>query len=201
MSVLDLISRLKAQGIGLSLQDGKLRLKAEKGSLTAELKDEIVSRRGEIIALLSSAGNSRDEQTSIPKVDRTANLPLSFAQQRLWFLDALEPGTPLYNMPFASRIEGTPDIAVLELALQQMLSRHESLRTRFEAVNGQPVQRIDATAELKLEQVDARTDSEAALQEHLTGIAQTSFDLSTAPLLRTVLIKTGDDAEIEEIEL
>ena len=194
MSALELINRLKAQGIGLSLHEGKLRLKAEKGALTTKLKNEIVDNRDEIIALLSSVINGSNKQVSIPKAERIANLPLSFAQQRLWFLDALEPGTPLYNMPFASRIEGAPDIEILELALQQMLSRHESLRTRFEAVNGQPVQRIDTTAELKLEQVDAGGDSESELQERLTGIAQTSFDLSTTPLLRTVLIKTGNAA-------
>jgi amino acid adenylation domain-containing protein len=194
MSVLDLINRLRTQGIGLSLQNGKLRLKAEKGALTDDLKNEIISKRSEIIALLGSAANSDDEHVSIPKADRTENLPLSFAQQRLWFLDALEPGTPLYNMPFASRIKGTPDTDLLELALQQMLARHESLRTKFEALNGQPAQCINVTAELKLEQVDACTDSGAELQERLTGIAKTSFDLSTAPLLRTVLIKTGANA-------
>ena len=194
MSALELINRLKEKGIGLSLREGKLRLKAEKGALSAELKNEIVSKRDAIIALLSSAASSSNEPVSIPKADRTENLPLSFAQQRLWFLDALEPGTPLYNMPFASHIEGTPDIEILERALQQMLVRHESLRTRFEAANGQPVQRIDTTAELKLEQVDADSDNEAELQERLTGIAQTSFDLSASPLLRTVLIKTGSDA-------
>ena len=141
MSALDLINRLRTQGIGLSLQNGKLRLKAEKGALTDDLKNEIISKRSEIIALLGSAANSDDEHFSIPKADRTENLPLSFAQQRLWFLDALEPGTPLYNMPFASRIKGTPDTDLLELALQQMLARHESLRTKFEALNGQPAHR------------------------------------------------------------
>lgn len=194
MSALDLINRLRAQGIGLSLQNGKLRLQAKKGALTDELKNEIISKRSEIIALLGSAANSDDERVRIPKADRTENLPLSFAQQRLWFLDALEPGTPLYNMPFASHIKGTPKTDLLELALQKMLARHESLRTKFEAINGQPAQHIDVKAGLKLEQVDACADSDSALQERLTGIAQTSFDLGTAPLLRTVLIKTGTNA-------
>ena len=194
MSALDLINHLRKKGIGLSLESGKLRLQAKKGVLTDELKNEIISKRSEIIALLGTAANSDDEYVSIPKADRTKNMPLSFAQQRLWFLDTLEPGTPLYNMPFASHIKGTPDTDLLKRALQHMVARHESLRTTFESINGQPVQRIVTKAELKLEQVDACTDSDSALQERLAGIAQTSFDLGTVPLLRTVLIKTDTNA-------
>lgn len=70
------------------------------------------------------------------------HFPLSFAQQRLWFLDQLEPGNPLYNNPSAIRLSGRLDLKALELSLNEIIRRHEILRTTFTAVDGQPVQVI-----------------------------------------------------------
>lgn len=193
MSALEILSRLKQAGIALHVADGKLKVKAEKGALTDALKNEILTHRAELIALLGSAGRAATPAAAIAHADRSQTLPLSFAQQRLWFLDALEPGTPLYNMPFASRIIGNPDTQILQLALNQLVVRHESLRTSYAAVNGEPLQRIAEHSTLQLECVDATADTAEALQQRLTGMAQTAFDLSHTPLLRTVLIHTGAD--------
>jgi hypothetical protein len=98
MSALELIARLRAAGIRLNVRAGKIRLKAEKGALTDELRAEIARHKNDIIALLDAEpGESEPE---LKALSRTAPLPLSYAQQRLWFLDELEPGTPVYNMPF-----------------------------------------------------------------------------------------------------
>ena len=95
MSALDLIARLRHSGIRLSVQDGKIRLKAEKGSLSEELKQEIAAHKQDIIALLS--GGDTETHPALTKADRSKPLPLSYAQQRLWFLDELEPGTRLQH--------------------------------------------------------------------------------------------------------
>ena len=78
----------------------------------------------------------------VPAAARRAPLPLSFAQQRLWFLDQLEPGSPLYNIPPALRLRGALDVAALERSLRELVRRHESLRTTFPTQEGQPVQVI-----------------------------------------------------------
>ena len=78
-------------------------------------------------------------------------LPLSFAQQRLWFLDQLAPNNPFYNSPRAVRLEGRLDLDVLERVINEIVRRHEVLRTRFEVEDGEPVQVIDEWEPRRLE--------------------------------------------------
>ncbi|MBM3852642.1 MAG: amino acid adenylation domain-containing protein, partial [Verrucomicrobia bacterium] len=85
---------------------------------------------------------------------RTGELPLSFAQERLWFLNQLEPGNPFYNMPTALRLQGTFDVAAGARVLRELGRRHESLRTVFASVDGRPVQRILPEIEFPLPVVD-----------------------------------------------
>jgi acyl carrier protein len=96
-------------------------------------------------------------EASVPalvKVERGDGLPLSFAQQRLWFLDQLEPGSTAYNMPGAIRISGALDVAALERSLAAVVNRHESLRSRFEEREGQPRQVIAAEVKIELRALD-----------------------------------------------
>src|SRR5881296_3380277 len=86
--------------------------------------------------------------------------PLSFAQQRLWFLAQLEPRSPAYNILTATQIEGPLDTAALEESLTEMSRRHETLRTTFAAEDATPVQIIHPPTELKLQQLDLTTVSE-----------------------------------------
>ena len=79
---------------------------------------------------------------AIRKLPREGKLPLSFAQQRLWFLDELSPGDPMYNVPWVMRLRGEPDRQALQKALDQLIARHESLRTIFVTREGEAVQVI-----------------------------------------------------------
>src|SRR5216110_184315 len=80
--------------------------------------------------------------------------PLSFAQQRLWFLDQLEPGNPFYNIAAAVRLVGALDVAALRRCFNEIVRRHEALRTRFESIDGTPVQVIADALVLALELTD-----------------------------------------------
>src|SRR4029434_4937940 len=80
--------------------------------------------------------------------------PISFAQQRLWFMDQLEPGTPVYNMPLAARWRGALDPRVLARTLSEIVRRHEALRTTFRAIDGQPVQQINCAEPVNLPVAD-----------------------------------------------
>jgi amino acid adenylation domain-containing protein len=134
---------------------------------------------------------------------RQGPLPLSFAQQRLWFIDQLEPGSPLYNMPVALRIEGPLDAGVLALCLGEIVRRHESLRTVFavfeglEGLDGTPVQVIRPAASFVLPLVDLSGLPESrrdVLALRLAGEeAGRPFDLARGPLLRGVLLRLGEE--------
>ncbi|WP_164000301.1 non-ribosomal peptide synthetase [Pyxidicoccus caerfyrddinensis] len=112
----------------------------------------------------------------------------SFAQQRLWFLAQLDPGGFAYNAPFATRLKGPLDVGALEAGFQEVVRRHESLRTTFSQVEGQPVQRIHENVELKLEVEDV---AEADVIAHAEQEARAPFDLERGPLLRVRLLRVA----------
>ncbi|MEP0752182.1 amino acid adenylation domain-containing protein [Trichocoleus sp. Lan] len=131
--------------------------------------------------------------TQIPRQNRDSNsFPLSFAQQRLWFFDQLEPGNTSYNIPAAVRVKGTLDAIALEHSLNAIIERHEALRTVFTTVDGHPVQVITPQLKLTLPFVDLRelpnTEREQAVRQLATAEAQKPFDLTQAPLLRVSLL-------------
>jgi amino acid adenylation domain-containing protein len=129
----------------------------------------------------------------IVPVSRQGELPLSFAQQRLWFIDQLEPGGSAYNMPFAVRLEGELDLPAFAAALSELGRRQESLRTIFPCVLGRPVQVVLPAAPILPAVVDLGTLSRslaAQESERLTRMeAAGPFDLDRGPLLRVQLLR------------
>ena len=117
--------------------------------------------------------------------------PLSFAQQRLWFMEQLGTGSPTYNLPFALHFQGVLDVKALELSINEIIQRHESLRTTFTIVEGQPVQAIAPSLTLSLRMVDLiaipQTEQAAELQRLVHLEIQQPFNLEQDPLLRVTL--------------
>jgi amino acid adenylation domain-containing protein len=139
------------------------------------------------------------------RVDRDAALPLSFAQQRLWFLDQLEPGSAFYNIPAAVRLHGELDIDALRLTLNEVVRRHESLRTRFVTRDGVAVQEIAASLEMDLSLIDLSrlTDDQRQqrLQAELEMQAAGPFDLAAGPLVRAALFRLGETDHVVSLML
>jgi amino acid adenylation domain-containing protein len=133
-------------------------------------------------------------------VSRDQTLPLSFAQQRLWFLDQLEPNNPLYNVAHIVRMKGTLHVAALEKSLNEIVQRHETLRTSFHTVNDQPVQVIAPALRLPLVIRDlsaiAEGQREAQARQLATEEIKQPFQLSTGPLLRASLIKLDEQDHV-----
>jgi amino acid adenylation domain-containing protein len=130
-------------------------------------------------------------------VTRQGELPLSFAQERLWFLAQLAPGSTAYHLPAVVRLRGRLDGAALRVALDAVVSRHEALRTTFPAVNGRPVQQIHASLPPDWQDVDlgavAATEREVAMQALARALARRPFDLVRGPLVRAVLVRLSDE--------
>ncbi|WP_253895672.1 non-ribosomal peptide synthetase/type I polyketide synthase, partial [Corallococcus exercitus] len=142
---------------------------------------------------------SRHPADPIPTVSRDGALPLSFAQQRMWFLDRLEPGQALYNIPLALRLSGPLDVEVLRRAFAEVVCRHEPLRTTFEERDGQPLQRIHAPPSewpLPVEALPEGDAREATLRQRMREDATWPFDLGTGPLLRTRLLRLAPDEHV-----
>jgi amino acid adenylation domain-containing protein len=132
------------------------------------------------------AGRASSENTGIPalgRAPRDRDLVVSFAQQRLWFLDQLEPGNTVYNLPVALRLSGLLDPAVLARSLNEIARRHEALRTTFAAVDGRPVQMIAPHLALPLESETVAGLGEAEILARAVEEVQRPFDLRVGPLL------------------
>ena len=127
-------------------------------------------------------------------------LPLSFAQQRLWVVDQLDPGSPAYNMPFALRLRGALDAAALRAGIGELVRRHETLRTTFEEQGGAPVQVVHPPAGAALRVVDLRGLPDDAREREAAGFAEAEavrpFDLARGPLLRSTLLRLDEDDHV-----
>ena len=141
-------------------------------------------------------------QTSLPILKRAENvqLSLSFAQQRLWFLDQFEPNSPFYNIPLALRLAGNLKVRALEQSLQEIITRHEALRTNFITVDGKASQIIQTHTDWQVSVVDLRhlpkSEQELVTQQLAQEHALQPFDLARQPLIRATLVVLSDTEHI-----
>ena len=137
---------------------------------------------------------------SVMRVSRDEELPLSFAQQRLWLLDKLEPNNPSYNMATAVRLHGQVQVDALEQALNQIVARHETLRTTFAVRGGEPVQVVAEPTAMCVEVIDLSGLDESPRREDLTRAmkdeAQRPFALASESLLRVKVVRLGDEEHV-----
>jgi amino acid adenylation domain-containing protein len=155
----------------------------------AGLAERIASARREAKGL---------ETTPVVPVARVQDLPLSFSQQRLWFLDQLKPNNPVYNIPWALRLTGMLNADVLHRSLNEIVRRHEVLRTRFASVEDRPVQVIapDLRLDLPITDLSERTDADADAQRLVNVEAMRPFDLAQGPLVRASLLRLSEQEHV-----
>lgn len=166
------------------------------GEIPADKLDFLIRR----LQQQKAAGGPAAQPPRIAPRERTGDtFPLSFGQQQLWFMEQLEPGTPLYNLPAGLRFTGRLSVPALGLALAEIVRRHEALRTRFRLEDGRPVQQILAADAVPLAlpvcdlaglPADAHETAAEALR---TAEARRPFDLEGGLLLRAVLLRLGDE--------
>jgi amino acid adenylation domain-containing protein/non-ribosomal peptide synthase protein (TIGR01720 family) len=196
-ATLELLGTLKSLGVRLWVQDGKLRYRSQREALPESLKAKLVELKPELLRILADAQPvDAGAQAAIPRAPEDARrdgLPLSFSQQRLWFLDQFEGPSPTYNMPLALELHGVLDLLALRRSFEEIVRRHEALRTRIVERRGTPVQVIDQPGGFSLRVVDlaglaapARTGLARTL---LLQEARATFDLARGPLLRVSLLR------------
>ncbi|SAM34599.1 non-ribosomal peptide synthetase [Pseudomonas sp. 1 R 17] len=149
----------------------------------------------EQVGLIQASGQ-RNQQTAIATVDRSLPVPLSYSQQRMWFLWQMEPDSPAYNVGGMARLRGVLDVGRFEAALQALIMRHETLRTTFPSVDGVAYQKVSAQTGLRMDWQDMSALNEGEREQRLQQLADheahTPFNLETGPLLRACLVKAGE---------
>jgi len=197
LTSIEFLAYLHSLDIQLFVEEERLRCNAPEGVLTPQLRAKIAERKSELIALLHQTYPQVDRSPQFVKVPRDRSLPLSFAQQRLWFLDRLVPDNPFYNIPFSVWLQGRLDYAALQQAFHAIVARHEALRTNFVKVDGQPAQIVAEKVNVPLPVVDLRslpsTERQLIAQQIATEEAQQPFNLATDLLLRVKLLQLDAD--------
>ncbi|MFC1718242.1 condensation domain-containing protein [Candidatus Poribacteria bacterium] len=198
MTVEDLLAHLQRLGIEIRADGEWLRYNAPKAALTPDLRTELANHRFEILTLLRKANSDTQPAPPILKpLPRSDGITLSSVQKRLWFIDQLEPESPAYNIPVAVRISGPLDIAVLDQAFNEIIRRHEVLRTVCTTAKGLPLQNIVPFSTVSLPVIDLRnlteTEKESEALRLASEEAHSLFDLAQAPLLRFTLLHLDVD--------
>jgi len=190
MTLQELLGLLQQNGIRLALEGQQMKVRAAKGALTDEIKALLVQHKTALMQWLVEAQAKQAKSAPIPVRDRSLAAPLSYAQQRLWFLDQLDPGSAAYNVPTALLLTGPLDIAALNRVFNTIVQRHEILRTSFETIDGIAVQNVHDIPAMNIDVRDYHGDtSAAALRELVRNEASKPFDLSKAPLLRVQVLR------------
>ncbi|NOK62225.1 MAG: amino acid adenylation domain-containing protein [Chloroflexi bacterium AL-W] len=190
----ELLAQLQRLGVHFWMDGERLRYTAPKGVITQEMRTELVSRKEDIMRFVRKAAQTPNTTTSpILVALRDTPLPLSFAQQRLWFIERLSPGLSGYHIPVIVRLNGKLDVQALEQSFLTIINRHELLRTTFHEVAGQPIQIIAPNALWSQTIIDlsayAAHVRETVARQQIIGVIRQPFDLSEGPLLRMLLIR------------
>jgi amino acid adenylation domain-containing protein len=198
MTATEFLSRLQTLDVRIWSENGQLHCNGPKEALTAELRAALTEHKADLLALLGQGEAAAQRRPPPPKRRRReADPPLSFSQERLWFLDQFEPNSPLYNVPKAIRLRGSLNQVFLEQSLNDVLRRHEVLRTTFLAVHGQPVQKIAESLTIHIPVMDVSHARDDVREEQAMEIAneesQRPFDLAAGPLIRAILVRLSAD--------
>src|SRR3989441_9110644 len=150
------------------------------------------------IAGLAHEIDGREHVRLIPAATRAKSKPrLSFPQERLWFLDQLNPGSAAFNIPLAARLTAPLDLTALKRSIEEIIRRHEVLRTIFPTVNGEPAPVVSSTTEVDLVLIDLTAFPEAERETRARTIVNDEtlrpFDLANGPLLRTTLVRLTEN--------
>ena len=195
-TVTSLLARLAAVGIRLRVEDGdRLRYRAPKGALSSELAAEIKSQRDELITHLTTLGNQEDQIVPLPPAPHYA---LSQAQWRLWVLMQMQRESTAYNVPLHLDFKGPLDPRVVAAVFNEIIGRHEALRTNFVSYDDEPRQVVHPPSPIPLEVVDLSNEFDAASLARDLARQQTSrpFDLAADLLIRIKLVRLAAEHHV-----
>ncbi len=187
----DLVAHLANLDVRLTVEGSQLRVDAPHGVLTPALKAQLAEHKADVLAFLT--------QPAVAESARSV-FPLSYAQERLWFLDRLQPGQPLYVMSWAYQLRGPLDVPALSRAFDDLVARHDVLRTVIVVQDGDAVQRVRPAEPVSLPCLDLTGSPPAVRSAEVLRLAQVErdrpFDLTAGPMLRVQLLHLASDDHV-----
>ncbi len=186
-----LVAYLADLDVRLTIEGSQLRVDAPRGVLTPALKAQLAEHKADVLALLARPTGGESTRRVFP---------LSYAQERLWFLDRLQPGQPLYVMSWAYQLRGPLDVPALTRAFGDLVARHDVLRTVIVVQDGDVVQRVRPAEPVSLPCLDLTGSPPAARSAEVLRLAQAErdqpFDLTAGPMLRGQLLHLAPDDQV-----
>lgn len=199
LTIVQFINLLRERNIEVRAKEGRLQINAPAGAVDSQMRGELTRRKVDLLSALEGAA-AVQMQSSIVRAERTGKIPQTDAQQGLWLIDYFDPGCVAYNIPVAYSVEGPFDPAVLQTAVDQILVRHETLRTSFYEEDGDLFQRVATEVTARVELTDISHVSEAdrvqVLETLIREQARRSFDLNHAPLVRFHLFRLAEQRHV-----
>ncbi len=189
----ELLTELRKLNVRLWADGDQLRISAPQGVLTPEHQSRLAALKGEILAQLrEDAQRHSGPEIPLRRIDRGSAMPLSYGQERIWFLDQMGVGA-VYNVPWGTRLQGSLDGSVLERGFNEIIRRHEGLRSRFRVVDGRPAVEFLPSVHVPLRTIDlggwGQDEQGKEVRRLTTAETQTPFDLSKGPLIRALCIR------------
>jgi aspartate racemase len=196
MTAMDFIARLRALDVQLWLEDDRLRCSAPAGVLSSELRVQLKDRKEELVSFLQYAGQSFTDLSPHQTSGLAQKKLLSFSQQRLWFLDQMEPGNPNYNIWGLLWINGALNVSALERAIVEIIRRHDSLRTAFISKDGEPSYVIGGMDAWRLGTIDLTAlrleEGKKEVVRLATIEGRRPFDLTQSSSFRVILMRCAE---------
>ncbi len=199
MTLDTLLASLHEKGIQLWVEDGTLRYRAPKGALTPAMRSELQQHKPALLTLLQ-ANPAAQAPAGGAAATQEQYAPLSATQQRIWFIERIQPGSAVYTIHAAVRLTRALDASLLEQSVNFVVQRHAILRTSVQQQHGQPVQRIAPVLRVPLEQHDLRhmpaSARARAIHQRLLHTVQQPFNLSVLPLLRVLFLRETEQQAV-----
>ncbi len=198
MNIVDFIARLKDQGINIRVEDNNLKITAGKGKLSPGLVQEIKENKSEILDFLKELSQNQEEFEVIEPAEKREYYPLSSTQKRMYIISRDEKSTT-YNIPTALEITGNLEHSQVEDIFFQLIQRHESFRTSFHSIGGEPVQRIheSSAVDFKIEEYQIGSGTIHNIIKNFIA----PFELSQVPLVRFGILTVGENKKILMIDM
>ncbi|TMP43902.1 hypothetical protein CWB97_07765, partial [Pseudoalteromonas citrea] len=183
--IFELLKQLNKQGVQLVVNDGRLSVSAKKGKISSDLLGHVKQYKQQLIDILSSS----DSISDIPRVEHKDATVLSYAQSRLWFIDQLNGGSPEYNIAQCFKVKGTLDIGLIETVLQDIVHRHEILRTCYQNQQGEAILEMKSAKDFTVNRQFITSSDE--LDSTLVELNNYVFDLANDFMLKVDFISAS----------